>query len=150
MRRWLAVLISLFVPFAALANPVIVEPSSLFAFCFVAFWALVVEAGVVAVLLAWSGLNPLRMFLAYGATNLLVFLVVFEPLLSSGRGNVPLLEALVVGLDALSIKILTGFDGLQGDDFSSVSWLRAVCISLAGNAVSYFIGNIASQKPWEH
>src|ERR1017187_1203998 len=82
MRRWLAILIGLFLPLAAWANPVIIEPSSLLAFCIVAFWALIVEAGVVALLLALHGLNPMRIFIAYGVTNIAVFLFVFEPLLN--------------------------------------------------------------------
>ncbi|HEY2329714.1 MAG TPA: hypothetical protein VGI63_07865, partial [Verrucomicrobiae bacterium] len=81
-----------------LANPVIIEPSSLLAFMIVAFWALVVEAGIVALLLTLSGANTLRMFFAYWLANVLVFLFVFEPLLSSEKASVPLLEVLVVAL----------------------------------------------------
>jgi hypothetical protein len=150
MRRWLLILIGLFVPVAAWANPVVIEPSSLLAFWVVAFWALIVEAGVVALLLAWRGLNPIRIFLAYAMTNALVFLLVFEPLLSWEKASVPVLEGLVVGLDALFIKLMTQVGAWQGDDFRGVSWLRALCFSCLGNAISYFIGNIASHKPWEH
>jgi len=120
------------------------------AFWVVAFWALMVEAGVVALLLTWRGVKPLQIFFAYAVTNALVFLLVFAPLLSSEKASVPILEGLVVLLDALSIKLLTHLSALQGDDFKGVSWLRALCISCLGNAVSYFIGNIASHKPWEH
>jgi hypothetical protein len=150
MQRWLVILIGLFLPVAALANPVDIDPSSLLAFLDVAFWALVVESGVVALLLAWHGLNPVRIFLAHGAANVLVFLLVFEPLLSAEKASIPVLEILAVGLDALSIKLLIRLGAMQGDHFSGVSWLRALCISGAGNAVSYFLGNIASHKPWEH
>lgn len=150
MRRWLVVLFGLFLPMAAWANPVVIEPTSLVAFMVVAFWALVVEAGVVALLLIWRGLNPIRIFLCYGVTNALVFLLVFEPLLNSGKATVPALEVLVVALDAVAIKLLTCLDGLQGDDYKAVSWLHALFISCLGNMVSYFIGNIASHKPWEH
>jgi hypothetical protein len=148
--KWLWAFFVLFLPLAAWANPVILEPSSLMAFSVVAFWALVVEAGIVALLLALRGMNPMRIFIAYAVTNALVFLLVFEPLLSSEKASVPMLEGLVVALDALSIKLLTYMDALQGDDFRDVSWLRALCISAIGNSVSYFIGNIASHKPWEH
>jgi hypothetical protein len=150
MWRWLAILIGLLLPLTGWANPIVIEPSSLIAFWVVAFWALMVEAGVVALLLTWRGLNPLRIFLAYAMTNALVFLLVFEPVLSSGKISVPALEGLVVLLDAISIKLLTYVDALQGDDFKGVSWLHALCFSFFGNAVSYFIGNIASHKPWEH
>ena len=140
----------LFLPLAAFANPVMIEPSSLLAFCIVVFWALVVEAGVVALLLAFQGLNPLRIFIAYGVTNIAVFLFVFEPLLNQEWSSVPVLEILVVLLDGLAIKLLTRLSAFQGDDFKGVSWLRSFIISCIGNAASYFIGNIASHRPWEH
>lgn len=133
----------------AWANPVVLDPSSLLAFMVLAFWALLVEAGVVALLLTWQGVNPLRMFLACAVTNGLIFLLVFEPLLSSGKASVPVLEGLVVLLDALAIKLLTRVDALQGDDFKGVGWPRALGVSCLGNLVSFFIGIIASRKPWE-
>ena len=46
-------------PAAAHANPVVLNPSSLLAFCIVAFRAVVVEAGVVP-LLAFRGAAALR------------------------------------------------------------------------------------------
>lgn len=150
MKQWLAILIGLFLPLVVWANPVIIEPSSLLAFMVVAFWALVVEAGIVALLLTFQGVNPLRIFIAYGVTNALVFLFVFEPLLSSEKLSVRSLEALVVLLDGLAIKLLASLDAFQGDGYKGISWLRSFIVSCLGNAVSYFIGNIASHKPWEH
>jgi membrane protein YdbS with pleckstrin-like domain len=64
MRRWIVVLLCVLMPLAARANPYIVNPSSLIAFAVVAFMALIVEAGVVALVLAFAGLTPLRMFVA--------------------------------------------------------------------------------------
>ena len=92
----------------------------------------------------------MRIFFAYAVVNALVFLLVFQPLLSSEKASVAVLEGSVVLLDALSIKLLTYVDSLQGDDFKGVTWLRALCFSCLGNAVSYFIGIISSHKPWEH
>jgi hypothetical protein len=140
----------LFIPMAVLANPVVFEPSSWVAFMVVAFWALIVETGVVTLLLTFCGMDPLRTFLAYWVANVLVFLFVFEPLLRSGNASVPILEGLVVLLDALSIKLLTSLGALQGDNFKSVTFLRSLCISAIGNSVSYFVGSIASHRPWEH
>ena len=136
-------------PLMAWANPVTLEPSSLLAFMFVAFWALVVEAGIVALLLTLRGVEPLKMFFAYWLANVLVFLFIFEPVLNSQSASVPVLEVMVVLLDALSIKILSGMYSLQGDNFRGVTCLRALCISTAGNAASYFVGVIASHTPWE-
>lgn len=149
MRRRFAILIGLFLPVAAWADPYMLNPASLIAFWVVAFWALVVESGIVALLLTFRGLNPLRFFMAYAVANILVFLLVCEPSISSEKISVPLLEGLVVVLDAVSIKLLTYWDALRGDDFKGVSWLRALGISIIGNSASYFIGAIASHKPWE-
>jgi len=69
---------------------------------------------------------------------------------SSEKMFVSALEALVVLLDALCIKLLSRFDDLQGDDFQPLGWLRPLWISCVGNAASYFVGAIAIHKPWEH
>lgn len=119
---WQRSLIALcvFTPLATFANPVTIEPSSLLAFMVVAFWALAVEAALVALQLTFLGVHPWRIFLGYGVTNALVFLFVFEPLLSSGKMSVPWLEALAVLLDALSIKIRVCFEAFQRDNFNRV------------------------------
>jgi hypothetical protein len=77
----------------ASANPVILNPSSLLAFCVVAFWAMVVEAGVVALLLAFRDAAALPVFVAYFILNGAVFLFLFQPLLVGSRSlPVPVLE----------------------------------------------------------
>ena len=80
LRRFLPMVLCLLMPLAARANPVILDPGSLIAFGIVALAAFVVEAGVVALLLTFSGLAPLRIFGAFFVTNLAVFCFVFQPL----------------------------------------------------------------------
>jgi hypothetical protein len=147
-RKHLAFLLFLFAPLAARANPVNIDGTSLLAFCIVAFWAFVLEAGVVALFLAFRGMAPLRMFSAYFITNVLVFFFVFQPLLSRESMPVPAIELLIALIDALAIKFLAGLDPLQGGDYSRVSWPFALITSAFGNAASYFVGAIASHKPW--
>jgi hypothetical protein len=142
--------ICLLIPLVASANPVMLNPSSLIAFFVVAFWAFVVEAGIVALLLAFRGVAPLRVFIAYFVANAAVFFLLFEPLLE--RSSSPLvlaLEALVVLIDGLVIKLLVTLDYFQGDNYRGVGWLRSLLLSGVGNGLSYFIGYIATQKPWE-
>jgi hypothetical protein len=131
----------------ARANPYILNPSSLIAFGVIAFWALVIEAGIVALLLAFAGLSPLRVFGAFLVANLVVFLFVFYPL--QNRMSLPLLESFVVIIDALAIKVLSKWSAFQSDSYRNLSWLAAGLTSLVGNASSFFIGVIASGKPWE-
>jgi hypothetical protein len=133
-------------PITVWANPVSIDGTSLLAFGIVTFWAFVVEAGIVALLLAFSGVEPLRLFGGFFATNFLVFTFLFCPLLH----RLPLapLETLVVAVDGAAIKWLTCFGSFQQDDFRGVSWLHAGVISAVGNAASFFVGVIASGAPW--
>ncbi|MCX6930184.1 MAG: hypothetical protein NT154_44290 [Verrucomicrobia bacterium] len=142
--------ICLLIPLVASANPVMLNPSSLIAFFVVAFWAFVVEAGIVALILAFRGVAPLRVFIAYFIANAGVFFFLFEPLLE-GSSNPPMLalEALVVLIDGLVIKLLVTLAVFQGDNCRGVGWLRSTVISGLGNGLSYFIGYIATQRPWE-
>ena len=147
VRRSIPIVFCLLVPMVARANPYILNPSSLIAFGVVAFWALVVEAGLVALLLTFAGLVPLKVFGGFFVANVAVFLFVFCPL--QQRIALPLLEAMVVVIDAASIKVLSRFSAFQDDSFRSLGWLFAGLTSLAGNAASFWIGVIASGSPWE-
>jgi hypothetical protein len=147
MRGWIIILLSVLVPVVARANPYILDPSSLIAFGAVALWALIVETGIVALLLVFRGLSPLRMFCGYFLTNVTVFIFVFCPL--RDHLALPILEALVVAIDAAFIILLSKFAAFQGDSYRKVSWWFACLTSLAGNAASFFVGAIASGAPWE-
>jgi hypothetical protein len=150
MLRGILTAACLLIPLAASANPVMLNPSSLIAFCVVVFWSFVVEAGVVALLLTFRGIAPLRVFIAYFVANAAVFFFLFQPLLE-GSSSLPglVLEALVVLIDGLIIKLLVTLEGFQSDNFRGVSWLRSTAISGIGNGLSYFVGYIATQRPWE-
>ena len=147
MRRWSLTTLCLLVPLAARANPVIIDPSSLIAFGVVALFALIVEAGIVALFLAFGGLAPMQVFWGFLLANLAVFFFIFCPL--QQRVPLPLLEFFVVVSDAVAIKLLAGIAAFQGDNYKGVSWLLAGVTALAGNAASFFVGVIAAGAPWE-
>jgi hypothetical protein len=149
MRRRFLVALLLLTPVLAQANPVIINPASLLAFCYVAFWAFVVEAGLVALLLLFRGLAPLRVFMAFFMANGLIFFFLFQPLLDREWLPLPVLEVMVVLIDSLVIKLLVSLNALQGDDYGGVSWSFSTVISGVGNAASYLVGYFASHKPWE-
>jgi hypothetical protein len=137
-------------PSIANANPVILNPSSLLGFCLVAFWAMVVEAGIVALLLAFRGAAVLPVFGGYFVLNSAVFLFLFQPSLVGSRSlPVPVLETIVVLVDATVIKLLLALSPFQGDGYRGVSWLRSLVTSGVGNTLSYLVGYIATRKPWE-
>ena len=148
MGRRILILLCLLAPVVARANPVILNPSSLLAFGFVAFAALVVEAGIVALVLTFAGVAPCRFFIGYFFANLAVFLFVFCPLLERGTFPWFVLEIFVVAIDATAIKGLSQFDLLQGDNYRGVGWRLAGSAAVIGNGVSFFVGMIANGAPW--
>ena len=146
MRRPLSIALLLLLPFAARANPVMVDGQSLIAFGIVAFWALVIESGIATLALLSSGILIVPSFIALIVANVAVFLFVFMPLTS--RISLWVLEPGVVLADALAIKLLLSAPFLQGTGFLGVSWRRALVASLLGNATSFFIGVLGSHAPW--
>lgn len=147
MRRWLFIILGLLIPMVARADPYVLNPSSLIAFGVISIFALVVEAGIVALLLIFAGLAPIRFFIGFLFANVAVFLFVFCPLRQ--RLPVPVLETLVVLFDATSIWLLSRVPALQGDSYRRVSWVFAGIASLIGNAASFCIGVMASGEPWK-
>ena len=137
--------ICLLIPLVASANPA-VSMSSSPTFFAVVFWAFVVEAGIVAWLLAFRGVAPLRIFIADLVANAAVFFLLFQPLLR-GSNSFPVLELelLVVLIDGLVIKVLVMLTSFQGGSFRGVSWRRSILTCGIGNAFSYFVGYIATQ-----
>jgi hypothetical protein len=147
MRRGLFIILGVLIPIAARANPYVLNPSSLIAFGVVSFFALIVEAGIVALLLAFAGLAPVRFFFGFLLANIAVFIFVFWPLQRSVP--LPALEALVVLIDAASIWLLSRVSAFQGDTYRRVGWMFAGIASLIGNATSFCIGVMASGAPWK-
>lgn len=142
----LLILLMLMPTFSARANPVMIDGQSLIAFGIVAFWALVIESGLVTFALISRGVLTIPFFFTLIIANACVFLFAFLPLTS--RLSLFVLEPGVVLADGIVIKILTSLSILQRGDYSGVTWGRALTASAIGNAASYFTGLIASQTPW--
>jgi hypothetical protein len=147
MRRRFFTIAGLLIPLVAKANPYELNPSSMLAFGVVSFFALVVEAGIVALLLTFVGLAPMRMFFGFLLANIAVFLFVFWPL--QQRLPFAALETLVVVIDAVSIWLLSKVPAFQADSYRRLRWIFAGFTSLIGNAASFFIGVLASGEPWK-
>jgi hypothetical protein len=145
MRRFLFIVFLLLITSSARANPINLGAGNVIAFPIVVASALVVEAGVVALLLLLSGLAPAPTFGGYFVTNLVVFGSLFSAQFFGHTIPIPLFEVLAVTADAVCIKLLSVFEPFQGDDFQGVSWLRAGLISCAGNSTSFFVG-LAAQR----
>ena len=150
LAAFLVAAVVVLTPSVASANPVMLNPSSLLAFCIVTFWAMVVEAGIVALLLSFRGAAALPVFVGYFVLNGAVFLFLFQPLLVGSQSlPVPVLEGMVVLADAAVIKMLVALNPFQGDSYRGVGWFRSLVTSGIGNALSYLVGCIATRRPWE-
>jgi hypothetical protein len=145
MHRLLLILLLLLAVSTARANPVMLDEHNLIAFPIVAAAALVVEAGVVALLLLFSGFAPTPTFGGYLVANLVVFGSLLSAQFFGHAIPIPLFELLAVSADAACIKLLSAFEPFQGDDFRGVTWLRAGLVSCAGNSTSFFVG-LAAQR----
>ena len=143
-RLFVALLVIM--PLVARANPVSINGESLLAFAIVAFWALVVESGIVTLALVSCGILIVPAFMALVVANVFVFLFAFLPLTS--RVSLWFLEPGVVLADALLIKLVVSTSMVQSGGFLGVSWRRAFTASLPGNASSFFVGVLASGAPW--
>ena len=146
MKARIAIAILLILPFIARANPVQIDGQSAIAFAIVAFWALIVESGLVTLALVSRGVMIVPTFVTLIMANLLVFLFAFLPL--SGRVSLWLLEPGVVVADAGLIKLVMCGIFVQGSSFVGVTWRRAFIASLLGNCASFFVGVLASGAPW--
>lgn len=133
-------------PLTVLANPVQIDGQSAIAFAIVAFWALVIESGLVTLALVTTGVLIVPSFLTLIALNVALFLFAFLPLI--GRVSLWILEPSVVLADAVLIKVVVAAPFLQGGGFLGVSWRRALVASLLGNVASFFVGVLASSAPW--
>jgi hypothetical protein len=146
VKKRFAIALLALLPLVVRANPVAIDGQSLIAFAIVAFWALVIESGIVTLLLFSFGFLIVPLFGTLILANLGIFLFAFLPLCS--RVSLWLLEPGVVLADAIAIKLVTSASFLQNGDFVGVRWRRALLASLIGNAASYFIGVIGSHSPW--
>jgi hypothetical protein len=148
MRTRLALLLWL-LPLVACANPVSINGQSLIAFAIVAFWALVMESGIVTLSVVSCGVLIVPAFITLILANAGLFLFAFLPL--SGRVSLWLLEPGVVLADAALLKLVAAAPFLQGGGFLGVSWRRALLAALLGNAASFFVGVLVGGAPWiEH
>jgi hypothetical protein len=146
MRTRLFIALAFMIPVIAHANPVSIDGQSLIAFAIIAFWALVIESGIVTLTLVSCGPLIVPLFSTLVLANVLVFLLAFLPL--SGRVSLWLLEPGVVIADALLIKLVSSLPFVQGGGFLGVTWRRTLVASLLGNTASFFLGVLASGAPW--
>ena len=111
---------------------------------------MVVEAGVVTLLLVFRGMEALPIFLAYFVINGVVFLLVFQPLVTGSESPpMPALAIMIVLIDSAVIKLLAALHPFHAESYRGVTWSGSLVISSIANVLSYLVGYVAIQKPWQ-
>ena len=59
------------------------------------------------------------------------------------------LEALVLCIDAVIIKLLASLGSFQQDEFRGVTWACAGILAAVGNSLSFLVGVVTSGSPWK-
>jgi hypothetical protein len=144
MKRWMVIVILFCVSGAAYANPIIVDdPLNTLAYTLVLGSAVAIEAGIVTLILLFWGTNPKPVYKVLIVGNLVIYFAAFLPLLDL-TSRLWIAEAVIVGLDGIIIKIITGMETFQDDTFHPLRWGYAFLISAFGNVVSYYVGAVMS------
>jgi hypothetical protein len=124
---------------AAYANPIVFDPVGSVASAIVLGSAVVIEAGIVTLILLFWGIEPKPVYMALIVGNSAVYFLIFLPLVEFSS-KIWIAEAVIVGLDAVLIKIITHYDIFCGDTFRLLKWRYAFIIAAIGNLVSYYVG----------
>lgn len=123
----------------AYANPVVFDPIGSVAFIVVLGSAVAIEAGIGTLLLLFWGIEPTPVYIALIVGNLVIYFAVFLPFFES-TSILWMAEAVIVGFDAVLIKMITFYDTFCGDEFRPIKWRYTVVIAAVGNLVSYYVG----------
>lgn len=142
----LAVFLVLGLAATAQANPCIQDPSQIAASIIVIIAALLLEVFVTTGLLLFSGIAVVPTFFPLLVGNAVSYLGILLPLFGATK-SVWLVEVVVIGAEALFIKLLTRFDVFQGDSFQGLKWRYAFLCVFVGNACSYYVGVRLARAP---
>ncbi len=97
------------------------------------------EVFLLTLVLMFFDMAPMPVFLRLLAANVLVYYLVFVPLLSL-VSSLWLSEIVIVGLDGVFLKLISQSAGLQGDTYIPIKWRYVFILAAIGNCVSYFAG----------
>ena len=131
----------LFLAKVAFANPIIVDPLGSIPSVIVLGGAITVEACLVTLLLLFFNMSVKPLFLALFFGNLVLYFVVFLPLLDL-LPSLWMTEILIVTADGIMIKLISLCEMFQEMYFKGLKWKYAFLIGMLGNSISYYVGTI--------
>jgi hypothetical protein len=141
MKKFFVIFMVLFSAKVAFANPVIVDPLGSISSVIVLGGAITVEACLATLLLLFFNMSVKPLFLALFFGNLVLYFMVFLPLLDL-LPSLWMAEALIVAADGIMIKAISLCEMFQEMDFKGLKWKYAFLIGMLGNSVSYYVGAV--------
>jgi hypothetical protein len=141
MKKYFVIFLVLFWAKAAFANPIIFDPLGSISSVIVLGGAITVEACLAGLLLLFFKMSVKPLFFALFFGNLVLYFVVFLPLLDL-LPSVWMAEVLIVAADGIMIKVITLCEMFQEMDFKGLKWKYAFLIGMLGNSISYYVGAV--------
>jgi hypothetical protein len=145
MKKGIVFLMLLYPAAAAFANPTAIDPGTLIGLAIFLLPILALESFVVTGVLFFSRMAVVPSLAAVFIGNLVLYFIVFIPLLSD-MNNVPAAEILIAVIEGVYIKAISRFGVFQMDDFNGLKWRTAFIASAIGNALSYYIGTLVNSR----
>jgi len=127
------------------ANPLGFHPANVVGLIVVVIASLLLEVFVTAGVLLFVGIAVVPMAFALVLANLVSYVGVALPLYDALERVWPV-EIVVVGIEAILIKVLSAFDLFQGDSFDGLKWRVAFLAAVAGNASSYYVATLLASS----
>ena len=148
MKKFLPALFVFLLTIPACANPKpVLDFVSLPQQAYVLLGALFVEACTVTLILIFFNMCLKPVFYAVFASNIIIYFVVFLPLLYKTE-NLCLSEIIIVLIDATIIKLLTCSLTFTELNFQRIRWPYILLIALIGNTMSYITGQAMYSDDW--
>ena len=141
MKKYFVIFLVLFWAKAAFANPIIFDPLGSISSVIVLGGAITVEACLAGLLLLFFSMSIKPLFLALFFGNLVLYFVVFMPLLDL-LPSVWIAEVSIVVADGVMIKVISLCEIFQEMDFKGLKWKYAFLIGMLGNSISYCVGAV--------
>jgi hypothetical protein len=142
MKKYLIIFVLLFPAATAFANPIVVfDPVYWIKSLSILGTILGLETFLVVTILFFCHMTVIPSLIAVFSGNLLIYFIIFQPLLSAIE-NVWICEIVIVVIEGILIKVISLFDVFQLEEFKGLKWVTAFICSAIGNAFSYFLGTL--------
>lgn len=143
-NRLLIVFLVLLLSNSALANPIIIPDFSI-GTIMVTLSTIGLESAITAIALFCLGMAPVPVVFAMCFFNMFTFGFMVYGIMEI-ISNVFVIEAMIITIEAVFIKIISIFDVFQWETFQGIRWRGAFIVSVLGNIASYFVGNVLIDK----